>query len=35
MLLWKLDDNLLLFLDGRKEPLTGTIDYGYTLNRSR
>ena len=35
MLLWKIDDNLLLFLDGRKEPLTGTIDFSYTLNRSR
>ena len=35
ILLWKADDNLLLFLDGRKEPLTGTIDFSYTLNRSR
>ena len=35
MLLWKVDENLLLFLDGRKEPLTGTIDFSYTLNRSR
>ena len=34
MLLWKVDDNVLFVLDERKQPLVGTIDFSYTLNRS-
>ena len=34
MLLWKADDNVLFLLDERKQPLVGTIDFSYTLNRS-
>ena len=35
MLLWKADDNVLFLLDERKQPLVGTIDFSYTLSRSR
>ena len=35
MMLWKPDDDVLFLLDERKQPLTGTIEFSYTLNRSR
>jgi hypothetical protein len=34
MLLWKGNDEVLFLLDERKQPLVGTIDFSYTLNRS-
>ena len=33
LLLWKLDENILLFLDQNREPLVGHADFSYTLNR--
>jgi hypothetical protein len=35
MLLWKADDDVLLMLDEHRQPLVGTINFTYTLNRSR
>ena len=35
MLLWKADDNVLFLLDERKQPLVGTVDFSYTLNRAQ
>jgi hypothetical protein len=34
MLLWKADDDVLFVLDEHRQPLVGTIDFSYTLNRS-
>jgi hypothetical protein len=34
MLLLKAEDDVLFLLDERKQPLVGTIDFSYTLNRS-
>ena len=33
LLLWKLDENILLLLDQNREPLVGHADFSYTLNR--
>jgi hypothetical protein len=35
MLLWKADDDVLLMLDEHRQPLVGTIDFSYTLNRAQ
>lgn len=35
MLLWKADDDVLLLLDERKQPLVGTMSFSYTLNRAQ
>lgn len=35
MLLWKADDDVLFVLDEHRQPLVGTIDFSYTLNRSQ
>jgi len=35
MLLWKADDDVLLMLDEQRQPLVGTINFTYTLNRTR
>jgi hypothetical protein len=33
LLLWKADDNVLLFLNQNREPLVGHADFSYTLNQ--
>ncbi len=35
MLLWKADDDVLLMLDERRQPLAGTLNFSYTLNRAQ
>jgi len=35
MLLWKADDDVLFLLNERKQPLVGTLNFTYTLNRTQ
>ena len=34
MLLWKADDDVVFLLNERRQPLVGTINFTYTLNRT-
>ncbi|HKW00809.1 MAG TPA: hypothetical protein VJN96_13370 [Vicinamibacterales bacterium] len=35
MLLWRADDDVLLMLDEHRQPLVGTINFSYSLNRAQ